>query len=130
MATPLQTAASSASASQRLADQLHLLSALAETITYRMLDLEERLAALEAVAPSPNAASEEDPVGLRLVETEARLEQLEQLLQAGANLDVPVRRLEAVPVAYGGDPDAIVEESMEACFPEEGEQPFMDEIVA
>lgn len=132
MASHLQAAPSPASASQRLADQLHLLSSLAEAITYRMLDLEERLAALEAAA---TAASEPDPAGagvdLRLLETEARLEQLEQLLQPGPLAERTARRLEAVPVAFDAhgpaDSDADPEEAL---FPEEAEQAFMDDIVA
>ena len=131
MASHLQAAPSPASASQRLADQIHLLSPPAETITYRMLDLEERLAALEATASAASQAGPEvEGVDLRLQETESRLEQLEQLLQPVAAADLPSRRLEAVAAGFDDRLAGGEEDAEQALFPEEGEQAFMDEIVA
>ncbi|MEB3331455.1 MAG: hypothetical protein VKI83_03045 [Synechococcaceae cyanobacterium] len=130
MALHLQAAPSPASASQRLADQIHLLSSLAETITYRILDLEERLAALEAAASAGEAAPDDEAVDLRLLETESRLEQLEQLLQPGMASEQSSRRLEPVAAVPGLAGPVGDEVSAEALFPEEGEQAFMDDIVA
>jgi hypothetical protein len=130
----------------RLADQLHGLSRLAETLTIRLLELEERLQAQqERMDPILEAAQSSDPaqaevLDLRLEETEQRLAQLESLLQGGATLRaVPSfgsrARHEHPP--FGADGAAVAgfgaEESGEMeldPFPEEGEQPFMDERVA
>ena len=69
---------------ERLADQLQQLSQLTESLTYRLLDLEERLQGheeqwqerLEAVQDT--SAGEE--LELRLLETEDRLVRMESLL--------------------------------------------------
>lgn len=118
----------------RLADQLHALSRLAETLTIRLLELEERLQTQqERLEPLIEGAQGPDPalaeaLDLRLEDTEQRLAQLESLLQGGATL-------RAVP-AYGSRGrapfaiDAVEEEAELDPFPEEGEQPFMDERVA
>jgi hypothetical protein len=95
--------------------------------------------------PILEAAQSSDPaqaevLDLRLEETEQRLAQLESLLQGGATLRaVPSfgsrARHEHPP--FGADGAAVAgfgaEESGEMeldPFPEEGEQPFMDERVA
>ena len=72
-----------ADCTQRLADQLQTLSEVAEAITFRLLELEERLAAqelrleplLEGQAGSQGALSDETE--LRLDDTEDRLARLE-----------------------------------------------------
>lgn len=130
----------------RLADQLHGLSRLAETLTIRLLELEERLQAQqERMDPIIEAAQRSDPaqaevLDLRLEETEQRLAQLESLLQGGATLRaVPSfsSRARHDHQPFGADGAAVAglgaEESGEMeldLFPEEGEQPFMDERVA
>jgi hypothetical protein len=126
----------------RLADQLHGLSSLAETLTIRLLELEERLQAQqERMEPILEAAqssdlAQEETLNLRLEETEQRLSQLESLLQGGATLRaVPSFGSRArhdhqpfVTVA-GFGPEESGELELDP-FPEEGEQPFMDERVA
>lgn len=108
----------------RLAGQLQSLSELTESVAYRLLELEERLAAQELrlqpllegpVAADPQMADTE----LRLDDTEDRLTRLEALLSglAGSGAARQVG-LAAVP------PSGMAEEP----FFEEGEQPFMDEL--
>ena len=73
----------------RLAEQLRVLSELTETLTYRLLEVEERLASQELrVRPLLDAAGG-DPAGaavlqeemeLRLEDTEERLSRLEGVL--------------------------------------------------
>ena len=130
--------------SLRLADQLQVLSQVAEALTYRLLELEERLvghedrigARLEEVADleaSHGAAMDE-----RLGDTEERLARIEAALRgldrAGAS-----RHLQAVqPPALQQEPPAFlpVAESFDLGqeevdpFLDEGEQPFMDELIA
>lgn len=98
---------------RRLAGQVQALSELTESLAFRLLELEERLAAqeirLQPVQP-------EDVTELRLDETEERLARLEGLL-AGLEGTGDVRcGASLVPLARPEDP-----------FYEEGEQPFMDE---
>ena len=131
----------------RLADQLQLLSEVAESLTYRMLELEERLAAQEprllepADGVDPQLAEEME---LRLLETEERLARIEGLLgaeevaDAGRHLQ-PVRpagrtgqalaRSASVRQASGAEP-VEAEIPQEDPFLDEGEQPFMDELIA
>jgi hypothetical protein len=131
----------------RLADQLHGLSRLAETLTIRLLELEERLQSQqERLEPLMEAAHNPDPaqaeaLDLRLEETEQRLAQLESLLQGGATLRaIPTTGFRARPpfvadgravagLAADGEMDEGAEMDLDP-FPEEGEQPFMDERVA
>lgn len=146
----LPTAALSAAAAgpslemvDRLATQLNVLSELLETITYRLLELEERVATqdlrLQAIVeqlpdPAASVAGISDDAELRLEDTEERLSQLEALLNgmaspAGA---VSARHLQSVPPSSSvpsssGGADAA---ALEDPFPEEGEQPFMDELEA
>ena len=78
-----------ADVSHRLADQLQVLSQVAETLTFRLLDLEERLAGqelqlqplLHGGAAGSGLIAED--TALRLAETEDRLAQLESLLEVG-----------------------------------------------
>ena len=97
----------------RLAEQLRVLSELTETLTYRLLELEERLASQELrVGPLLDVAAA-DPVGaalvqeemeLRLDDTEERLSRLEGVLNG---LDSPV--LAATSVAEAADAVASAE---------------------
>jgi hypothetical protein len=130
----------------RLADQLHGLSSLAETLTIRLLELEERLQAqqerMESILEAAQSSDlvQEETLNLRLEETEQRLAQLESLLQGGATLravpsfgsrarhDNQPFVADGVTVA-GFGPEESGELELDP-FPEEGEQPFMDERVA
>ena len=91
-----------ADVTHRLADQLQMLSQVAETLTFRLLDLEERLAGQELQLQGGSAGSDLIAGGteLRLAETEERLTRLESLLESGlageADLVEPVRHLRSV----------------------------------
>ncbi|NDC15538.1 MAG: hypothetical protein EBZ76_10335 [Synechococcaceae bacterium WB9_2_170] len=91
-----------ADVTHRLADQLQMLSQVAETLTFRLLDLEERLAGQELQLKGGSAGSDLITGGteLRLAETEGRLTRLESLLESGlpgeVDLAEPVRHLRSV----------------------------------
>lgn len=114
-----------ADCTQRLADQLQTLSEVAETLTFRLLELEERLAAqelklqplLESQADAPGLLAEDTE--LRLGDTEDRLARLEGLL---SGLESPGAARHLRPVAE----EMFVDEP----FLEEEEQPFLDELSA
>ena len=130
--------------SLRLADQLQVLSQVTEALTYRLLELEERLgghedrigARLEEVADleaTHGAAMDE-----RLGDTEERLARIEAALR-GLDRSGTSRHLQAVhPPALQQEPPASlpVAESFDLGpeevdpFLDEGEQPFMDELIA
>jgi hypothetical protein len=119
----------------RLADQIHALSQVAETLTVRLLELEERLADQESrLIPALEAAAEADAaviesMDLRLGDTEARLARLESLLR-GEPMQRGETRLRAVPPISEAEPEALGLDEESDPFPEEGEQPFMDERIA
>jgi hypothetical protein len=83
-----------ADCTQRLADQLQTLSEVAEILTFRLLELEERLTVhevrLEQLLEGATASGAPMAEGteLRLVETEDRLARLETLLK-GVAAQVP-----------------------------------------
>jgi len=133
--------------SHRLADQLQVLSEVAESLTYRLLEFEERLAVQEqqlleqAETADPQQVEEME---LRLLETEERLARIEALLgsseAAGTGRHVQPLRLASSPAqALAGaasarpvaaarpDEEEILQEDP---FLDEGEQPFMDELTA
>ena len=135
-----------ADCTQRLADQLQTLSEVAETITFRLLELEERLAAhelrVQSLLEGPGGASAEmaEDTELRLGDTEDRLARLEGLL---SGLDSPgaPRHLHSVVTSAAPDPqphqdtfldDSLTEDAFldeeEQRFPED--QPFLDELSA
>lgn len=70
----------------RLAHQLHTLSQLSESLTYRLLELEERVTALDLLvqplltARSAESAQLSEDAELRLEDTESRLTRLESML--------------------------------------------------
>lgn len=110
-------------ANERLAEQLNVLSQVVETLTYRLLELEERLAAqelrLQALQEQPGQAGALDPAAeWRLDDTEQRLQQLESLL---SGLDGTAASRHLQPVA----PSAPID----GPFLDEPEQPFMDELM-
>jgi hypothetical protein len=96
-----------ADVTHRLADQLQVLSQVAETLTFRLLDLEERLAGQELQLQGGSAGSDLIAGGteLRLADTEERLTRLESLLESGlameADLAEPVRHLRSVEPDLG-----------------------------
>jgi hypothetical protein len=133
--------------SNRLADQLQLLSEVAESLTYRLLEFEERLACQEQQLLARQAAAEPELVEeleLRLLATDDRLARIEAMLAAAegpaaARHLQPVRRASTHPQAPGsplsprqaaGHAPAEVEIAAEDPFVDEGEQPFMDELIA
>jgi len=136
-----------ADCTQRLADQLQTLSEVAETLTFRLLELEERLAAQElkvlSLLEDQGGALGEmaEDTELRLGDTEDRLARLEGLL-GGVESPGAARHLQPVgSPAVAPDPqphqdtflddtlteDAFLDEE-EQPFPED--QPFMDELSA
>lgn len=98
----------------RLAAQLHSLSELTETLAFRLLELEERLAAHDLRVQSllesqlPATADSTADTELRLEDTEERLARLESLLLGAETSSAPAL----------DDPFPI----------DDGEQPFMDEL--
>lgn len=114
---------------ERLAQQLNLLSQVIETLTYRVLELEERLAAqdlrLQALKEQSSPASTLDPAAeWRLDDTEQRLQQLEALL-SGLDGSAPSRHLQPVAEPGLANPSAPID----GPFLDEPEQPFMDELI-
>jgi hypothetical protein len=124
---------------QRLVEQLQQISEVSETLTYRLLELEERLAEgereLAQLREQAHGAAElPEAVDRWLGETEERLARVEELLRRGeargGGTGMAVARpLKAVSPALSrpagssphgrqADPDP---------FPEEGEQAFLDD---
>ena len=122
-----------ADCTQRLADQLRTLSEVAETLTFRLLELEERLAAQE-LKVQPLLESQSSAQGLiaedtelRLGDTEDRLARLEGLL-SGLESPGAARHLQPVAVA---PQDTFLDDNLpEDSFLDEEEQPFLDELSA
>lgn len=129
-----------ADCTQRLANQLQTLSEVAEAITFRLLELEERLAAqelrleplLQGHADSQRVPADETE--LRLDDTEDRLARLEGLLRGIENQGVG-RHLRPVAsqLAHAQESlqDSFLDDSLaEQPFLDEEEQPFLDELSA
>jgi len=126
---------------QRLADQLQTLSEVAEAITFRLLELEERLAAQE-LRLEPLLEGQADGQGLladetelRLDDTEDRLARLEGLLNGIGDKGVGrhLRPVVAPQQAYPQESlqDSFLDDSLaEQPFFDEEEQPFLDELSA
>jgi len=117
--------------SQRLADQLQALSVLVESLTIRLLELEERLVAQERRVQAAADAVAQQELELRLEDTDERLLRIEALLH---DLERPAssRHLQEVP-RLGANPDQWAGQAtpkIDEVFPEDGEQPFMDELIA
>jgi len=133
------------------ADQIQRLCALLETITYRVLEVEERLSTLEGqVAEAIDASSEaqEEALAAQLEETARRVARMEAALggiEAARGLEAI--RLEARAGAASGagsgrrlqalgqspawpDADPQEPEADPDPFYDEGEQTFMDERTA
>jgi len=110
----------------RLASQIQSLSELSESLAYRLLELEERLAIqelkLQPLLQTGNTALSAESVDteLRMEDTEERLARLEALLSglAGHSAASVGQGPAVLPLQPNGD----------EIFFEEGEQPFMDEL--
>lgn len=138
---PAVTAVDPTAWPRRLAEQLRTLSEMGETLTYRLLELEERLAAQELrLAPllerqgGLDAAAAED-IELRLGDTEERLGRIEAVLngieRSGVARHLQPLRPSAVPFRVSGPIQQKRRPSEEEDpFLEEEEQPFMDELPA
>lgn len=129
----------------RIGEQLQALSQVSEALMFRLLDLEERLGAVEQQLGSLSARDDQAASGLGvdtreiLALTEERLARLEDLLSGGRQ---PLGGGGSSP--YGQDAGlAGVQGAIKAMasrsavrdaafdpFPEEEEQAFMDELIA
>jgi hypothetical protein len=127
---------SSAECHERLVDQLHTLSQVVETITYRLLELEERLieqeSQLQALDQRAGTSSQlSNGAELRFDATEERLVQLESLLNGLEPVPSagPSRHLRPVRESHRPDPepDQELPVSIDGPFLEEPEQAFMDD---
>ncbi|MFZ9167262.1 hypothetical protein [Vulcanococcus sp.] len=141
-ATPASTAsqASESSLSLRLSAQLESLSQVGEVLTFRLLELEERLSRLELQLSELDQSSSGDAhssdTAEMLAVTEERISRLEELLsepQQGQRLNL-VRPLSPIDrhdngSSVGSEPEEEPEMELDP-FPEEEEQPFMDELIA
>ena len=98
---------------QQLSGQLHLVSEIAESLTLRLLALEERFNELSERSESvePEQADDSDSF-LLLADSSDRLEQLRGLLNERAEVEaqVEVPRLETVTNSYMA-PDDVLDES-------------------
>ena len=118
----------------RLSEQMQALSLVSETLTLRLLELEERLAALEGQLEGlqqQSTTSSGDSAEL-LTATEERIARLEDLLnEQSAPKRATVHPLQR-PVQQATDAgDGFSEPELELNpFPEDEEQPFMDELSA
>ena len=123
---------------QRLAGQLRALSEVTETLTVRLLELEERLLAQESKL-EPRMAEDTE---FRMADTEDRLARLEGLLSGGSHMGKDrfraVRELRPGLAAEEIQQESFLEVgSQEVGSQEEGylqddhqEQPFLDELSA
>lgn len=118
----------------RLSEQMQALSLVSETLTLRLLELEERLAALEGQLEGlqqQSTPSSGDSAEL-LTATEERIARLEDLLnEQSAPKRATVHPLQR-PLQQATDAgDGFSEPELELNpFPEDEEQPFMDELSA
>jgi hypothetical protein len=114
----------------RLSEQMQALSLVSETLTLRLLELEERLAALEGQLEglqqqsTPSSSDSAD-----LLTATARLENLlnEQSAPKGATVHPLQRPAQQATHALDGFSEPELELNP---FPEDEEQPFMDELSA
>ena len=123
----------------RLSTQLEALSQVGETLTFRLLELEERLTAIEAQLAELNTSTTAElhasDAAEMLAGTEERIARLEDLLSAPQqqqrlNVVRPLGQVEPPTEnsSAGFEPE---EEPMDQDpFPEDEEQPFMDELIA
>jgi uncharacterized coiled-coil protein SlyX len=121
---------------ERLAEQLNTLSQVVETITYRLLELEERLALQEShlhdlQQQTVGSQQLSDGAELRFDDTEERLGRLESLLNGLDSMPAAAgtpRHLQPVTGGAGRYGVPAEEPCIDGPFLEEPEQPFMDEV--
>ena len=120
---------------ERLAEQLNTLSQVVETITYRLLELEERLALQEShlhdLKQTVGSQQLSDGAELRFDDTEERLGRLESLLNGLGSLPAAAgtpRHLQPVTGGAASYGVPAEEPCIDGPFLEEPEQPFMDEV--
>ena len=131
------SAASSASLQQRISEQLQALSQVGETLTLRLLELEERLASLEQQISDLGTNLADDPANMEsseiLAHTEERIARLEELLNEQHHSaqvhPFPPREEEGRHQPGPSSEEPVLELELNP-FPDEGEQPFMDELSA
>lgn len=143
---PVQTATQ---LQRRLGEQFQALSQVSEAMIFRLLELEERLGALEEQLAGLNNRSDQVMIGLGmetgeiLALTEARLARLEDLLVGrrpllgdssgsghGSNSGESAGTQAGINGGIrAGETPAFREEVFDP-FPEEDEQPFMDDLIA
>ncbi|QPN62981.1 hypothetical protein [Synechococcus sp. CBW1004] len=125
---------------QRLVEQLQQISEVSETLTYRLLELEERLAEgerelAELRERAQGAVEMPEAVESRLEQTDERLARVEELLRRGDARNSgggasAARPLKAVSPALSRPAAASLDDAVESDpdpFPEEGEQAFLDD---
>lgn len=130
--------------SQRLSEQLEALSQVGESLTLRLLELEERLGGLEQKLAELSHSQADQPgagTAALLAATEERIVHLEELLSEqprtiGTVHPLPSRRdvgrtgpLQHEDPATADQIDAETELELNP-FPDDEEQPFMDELSA
>jgi len=136
--SPSPSTAPPPSWSQRLVEQLRLISEVSETLTYRLLELEERLAAGErqlALLGEQARDSAALPPAMEtwLEQTDERLGRVEELLRrsdgrGGIASAAAGRSLMAVRAPLGRTCES--EPAEPDPFPQEEEQAFLDEQIA
>jgi chromosome segregation ATPase len=115
----------------RLSGQLETLSELAESLTYRVLELEDRVARQDGQLSSLQEASDALSQGIgegieaRMRDTDDRLARIEQLLQGEGTRGPYSRSLRAVPKART-DPHDLASSSDET----EEQVVFLDDTLA
>lgn len=124
---------------QRLVEQLQQISEVSETLTYRLLELEERLAdgereLAELREQAQGAVEMPEAVESWLEQTDERLARVEELLRRGdarisSGAASAARPLKAVSPALSRPAASSLagEEADPDPFPEEGEQAFLDD---
>ncbi|MFO7630812.1 MAG: hypothetical protein R6W06_15130 [Prochlorococcaceae cyanobacterium] len=142
------SAASISACSERLVDQLQSLTEVAETLTLRLLELEDRLAAqerqlqplLQGGQGSDSDADAFEETESRLAETEERLERLEALLNAPPTsaelgdrrqlhcLQGPLGLAEAPASESQPEQQSEQQEAFDPFPVEEIDPPFLDEL--
>ena len=123
----------------RLSSQLEALSQVGETLTFRLLELEERLTAigaqLEELSTSSGPELQASDAAEMLAGTEERIARLEELLSTPQqpqrlNLVRPLGHMDPQTESPSAGFEPEEEQLDHDPFPQDEEQPFMDELIA